>query len=449
MNLEFPVLVSSRRGGGAINPCPGGLLHGLRMSRRVASIVGFILVAVAVVAQGGVYSHGEPTNLEQFMLELINEARAYPSAEAARLGIGLNDGLDANRIGATSKQPLAFHSQLIQAARNHSDWMLGADVFSHTGSGGSTPTERARAVGYPFSAAENIAYYSTQGPLDSVEAVAGSHDGLFKSPGHRTNLMEPTYSVIGLGVREGDFKGWNAQMVSQSFSEGGQSVDSGPFLLGVVFDDKNGNERYDPGEGLEGVRVEPDYGGYSAITSASGGYAVPLPPVETRSEIVELPFPVRGVSWDRVRPYDDDYRLRKILEAQIMTVRISWRGVAIGGATTSAERIKRPVRFDYELRGTDSFYFSRTMVAAENVKVDFMIQNPPRAVQSMVALASGDSKGAANLKTSTKADSTNSKKAKGSSKKSLKKKRNGDAKHGKKTTKPNGGKKKKQSKKGK
>ncbi len=414
------------------------------MPLRAASIIGSMLLAVSGIAEGSVYSHGEPTDLEQFMLELINEARANPSAEAARLGIGLNDGLAATRIGAASKQPLAFHPQLIQAARTHSDWMLGTDVFSHTGAGGSTPTERARAVGYPFSAAENIAYYSTQGPLDSVGAVAGSHDGLFKSPGHRTNLMEPTYSVIGLGVRDGDFKGWNAQMVSQSFSEGGESVDSGPFLLGVVFDDKNGNERYDPGEGLEGVRVEPDYGGYFASTSTSGGYAVPLPPMETRSEVVGLPFPVRGVSWDRVRPYDDDYRSRKIREAQNMTVRISWRGGAIGGATTSSERINRPVRFDYDLRGTDGFYFSRTMVAAENVKVDFMIQNPPRAVQSQVASASGDSKGAADRKTSSKADSTKSKKSKGSSKKSLKKKRNGDAKHGKEATKPNAGKKKKQ-----
>jgi hypothetical protein len=261
--------------------------------------------------------------------------------------------------------------------------------------------------------------------------------------------MEPTYSVIGLGVREGDFKGWNAQMVSQSFSAGGDTVDSGPFLLGVVFDDRNGNERYDPGEGLEGVRVEPDYGGYSAITSSSGGYAVPLPPVETRSEVVGLPFPAGGASWDRVRPYDEDYRSRKIKEALDMTIRISWRGGAIGGTTNSSERIKRPVRFDYELRGTDSFYFSRTMVAAENVKVDFMLQNPPRVGQSRVDSNSGDSKGAGARQASSKGDSIKSKKTKGFSKKSSKKKRNGDAKLGKKTTKPNGGKKKKQSKKAK
>lgn len=440
--------LSSPSHGGEFISCRSGKPRCCGVPLRAASIIGSMLLAVSGIAEGSIYSHGEPTDLEQFMLELINEARANPPAEAARLGIGLNDGLDANRIGAATKQPLAFHSQLIQAARNHSDWMLAADVFSHTGAGGSTPTERARAAGYPFSAAENIAYYSTQGPLDSVGAVAGSHDGLFKSPGHRTNLMEPTYSVIGLGVRDGDFKGWNAQMVSQSFSEGGESVDSGPFLLGVVFDDKNGNERYDPGEGLEGVRVEPDYGGYFAITSSSGGYAVPLPPAETRSEIVDLPFPAGGASWDRVRPYDENYRLRKIREASDMTVRISWRGGAIGGAVTSSERIKRPVRFDYELHGTDRFYFSRTMVAAENVKVDFMHQNPPRAGQSRVDSASGAPTGAGVRQASGNGDSIKSKKSKNPSKKSLKKKRNGDAKHDKRN-KPNAGKKKKQSKKAK
>ena len=64
------------------------------------------------------YSHGDPTDYEQLLLELVNEARADPLAEAARLGIDLNEGLAAGRIGAEPKPPLAFHPQLIEAARN-------------------------------------------------------------------------------------------------------------------------------------------------------------------------------------------------------------------------------------------------------------------------------------------------------------------------------------------
>jgi cyclophilin family peptidyl-prolyl cis-trans isomerase/uncharacterized protein YkwD len=333
---------------------------------------------------GAEYSHGDPTDYEQMMLELVNAARANPAAEAARLGIDLNQGLAAGRISADPKPPLAFHTLLIQAARNHSDWMLSSGIFDHTGAGGSTPTQRAAALGYAFGVAENIAYRSSSGALDLGDATRRNHEGLFKSAGHRTNLMEPSYMVVGLGARTGRFEGLNAQMVSQGFSSGGNSSDSGPFLLGVVFDDKNGNGIYDAGEGLSGVRVEPDFGGWHAVTSSSGGFAVPLPPERMVAETVDLPFAVNGIDWEAVRPHDEAFRARKIREGEETGLRIAWSGTAIGGATTSTAKIKRPVRVNYRLRGTDSFYYDRTMVAAENVKVDFLLQDPPAGTNRIV-----------------------------------------------------------------
>ena len=47
-------------------------------------------------------------------------------------------------------------------------------------------------------------------------------------------------------------------------------------LVGVVYADANGNGEYDPGEGIAGVTVSMDGGRYYAVTSASGGYALPL-----------------------------------------------------------------------------------------------------------------------------------------------------------------------------
>src|SRR4051794_36660045 len=70
-----------------------------------------------------------PTDYEQYMLELLNRARSDPSAEAARLGISLNEGLASGTITSTSKQPLAFNANLIDAARNHSTWMIANDTF--------------------------------------------------------------------------------------------------------------------------------------------------------------------------------------------------------------------------------------------------------------------------------------------------------------------------------
>jgi hypothetical protein len=46
------------------------------------------------------------TAAEQLQLELINRARLDPVAEAARLGIDLNEGLAAGTISAAAKQPL-------------------------------------------------------------------------------------------------------------------------------------------------------------------------------------------------------------------------------------------------------------------------------------------------------------------------------------------------------
>jgi len=38
----------------------------------------------------------------------------------------------------------------------------------------------------------------------------------------------------------------------------------------------NGNNRYDPGEGIGGVTVTSNAGTFYAVTSQSGGYAIPV-----------------------------------------------------------------------------------------------------------------------------------------------------------------------------
>ena len=49
------------------------------------------------------------------------------------------------------------------------------------------------------------------------------------------------------------------------------------FITGVAYQDNNGNGVYDPGEGLAGVTITPDHGNWYAVTSTSGGYAIPVP----------------------------------------------------------------------------------------------------------------------------------------------------------------------------
>ncbi len=229
------------------------------------------------------YTHGDPTAHEQYMLELINRARANPLAEAARLGLDLNDGLEPETITPEPKPPLSFHLQLIAAARAHSDWMLAANEFSHTGADGSTPGDRMRAAGYVFSGnwtwGENIAWQGTTATPDLNAYTADLHDNLFRSPGHRRNLLNPNFDEVGIGIRTGPFASgmtlYNAVMATQNFARSANTP--GPLVLGVVYRDANRDGEYTPGEGMAGIAVTPSRGGFFAVTTASGGFAFPAP----------------------------------------------------------------------------------------------------------------------------------------------------------------------------
>ncbi len=49
------------------------------------------------------------------------------------------------------------------------------------------------------------------------------------------------------------------------------------FITGVAYRDANSNGVYDPGEGISGTSITPDRGDWYAVTSSSGGYAIPVP----------------------------------------------------------------------------------------------------------------------------------------------------------------------------
>lgn len=93
---------------------------------------------------------------------------------------------------AENLHPLAWDSQLHEAALGHSEDMAANDYFSHTSLDGRTPFDRIRDAGYQFNAAgENIAAgYSTP------QAVV---NGWMNSTGHRQNILSSTYCDLGVG----------------------------------------------------------------------------------------------------------------------------------------------------------------------------------------------------------------------------------------------------------
>jgi hypothetical protein len=226
-----------------------------------------------------------PTAAEQSMLALVNRARANPAAEASGDGIVLNEGLPDGTILADAKQPLAFNPNLITAARHHTNWMLQTGIFAHN-EGSADPGTQMTSAGYAFTGSwtwgQNIAWSGTSPDVPPLNATTASLEkNLFVDAsepgrGHRVNLLNPQFQEIGIGVSSGRFQGFNAVMATQDFAASG----GGAFLTGVAYTDANGNNFYDPGEGLGNITVTATRAGdgaqFSTTTWAAGGYTLPL-----------------------------------------------------------------------------------------------------------------------------------------------------------------------------
>lgn len=212
---------------------------------------------------------------EQFMLELINRTRLDPLGEVTRNGIALNTGLGANELGSEVRQVLAPNALLEKTAIGHSQWMLAADIFSHTGANNSSPGDRATAENYNWSRiGENIAWQGTTGSANMAAMIEQEHNALVVSPHHRINLLFGGYREIGLSQEGGGFSysgnTYNSSMVTQNFGLSGTKV----FLTGVAYTDSDANKFYSIGEGKSGVSIKAQ--ALSTTSAAAGGYALAL-----------------------------------------------------------------------------------------------------------------------------------------------------------------------------
>jgi hypothetical protein len=281
---------------------------------------GIVILSVAAALIGirqaeaqALYSIGAPTNYQQYMLELINRARANGGAEAARLGLSsLQEGSSINGQAwmiENSVQPLSWSPLLTNAAQGQANRLNNADQFFLGGSphtfGGTTPTQRITATGYSiapyngpttpsgyFPGNENVSEEVSQGSGGFIgarltAAVLRAHNGLFTDQntpgrGHRQTMMLGFFREVGIGISTGTDNQanpgqpngpWDSLYIVQDYSA---QSNQKPFITGVVFHDANGNHIYDPGEGIGGVRVDVQPATFYAVTASSGGYSVPV-----------------------------------------------------------------------------------------------------------------------------------------------------------------------------
>ena len=216
------------------------------------------------------------TAAEQYLIELVNRGRLDPLAEAERYNVNLNAGLAPGTIGAAPVQVLSPNATLNDAADLHSDWMLAEDTFSHTGQNGSNPGQRMDRAGYDFVGewgwAENLAWSGSTGSINMAEAIAGHHEGLYRSPGHRTNTFSEDVREIGVAQVSGSFNmngaDYNASMLTEQFAVSGSDV----FVTGVAYRDRDRDDFYSIGEGQSNVWFR--HQGSEALTEAAGGYGL-------------------------------------------------------------------------------------------------------------------------------------------------------------------------------
>lgn len=237
---------------------------------------------------------------EQYMLELINRARLDPLGEAALQGIGLNENLSPGQLHSGVRGVLAPEAALERAAIGHSLWMLEHDIFSHTGMNNTTPAQRAMAAGYEgWGAGENISWRGTTGYMNLETIIVQQHNDLFRSPGHRVNILWDSYREIGLAQEAGQFSanGWvyNASMVTQNFSTQSDVY----YVTGVVYDDTNNDKFYSIGEGRGGASLSSSID--STTSASAGGYALAAVEggmVEVQGEVNGRAFSVKVLVQD-------------------------------------------------------------------------------------------------------------------------------------------------------
>lgn len=125
-------------------------------------------------------------DLEQRLVDLTNAERA--------------------KVGCPA---LAVDTRLVTSADAHAVDMVAKQYFDHSGADGSTPTTRGAAAGYPAGVAENIGTGFTDAAAVMTAWLA--------SPGHRANIVDCAYKVIGVGYDPGALPGFGPGTWVQAF----------------------------------------------------------------------------------------------------------------------------------------------------------------------------------------------------------------------------------------
>ncbi|MGB9904169.1 MAG: CAP domain-containing protein, partial [Desulfotomaculales bacterium] len=95
--------------------------------------------------------------------------------------------------------PLKVNMELVRVARLKAQDMVENNYFSHTSPTYGSPFEMMKQFGISYrTAGENLA---------GAPSVEVAHQSLMNSSGHRANILNPSFTQVGIGVAEGSVYG--------------------------------------------------------------------------------------------------------------------------------------------------------------------------------------------------------------------------------------------------
>jgi|JI9StandDraft_2_1071091.scaffolds.fasta_scaffold06500_4 hypothetical protein len=222
----------------------------------------------------------------------------YEMLECRRLAVGMQDGvelwwklnllrtlsndgiarlaLNTPTLARQALAPLAWNGALHRSSQGHAVEMSEHNYFSHQSEvDGRWPNQMVRDQGYPLplslsSQRNDVETLLAGTQLQSVDAVMAE---ILQNDNARNQLFPSAKSAslateIGIGgAHNGDSTFdyyWSTQVAGRHQGE--------RFLTGIVYSDQNGNQNFDAGEGVAGIRVTS--GELSTLSDTNGVYAL-------------------------------------------------------------------------------------------------------------------------------------------------------------------------------
>lgn len=228
--------------------------------------------------------------VEREFLHLINQARANPLEVAAAYGIDLNalasERPDLYSLLIEGLPPVASDERLFQAAGNHSAAMAEGNFFGHESEDGTGYEDRIGQSGYDATlTGETLSRVRASDYPDPRSAAQALFGDMFKREldplyeGERV-ILHPDLEDGGVGVALGEMGSsgtWDLYYLAACDLASGDGPERSG-LLGVVFEDRNGDGLYNPGEGVKDRPVIVYGAGRHLMTDENGGIQTKVDP---------------------------------------------------------------------------------------------------------------------------------------------------------------------------